>query len=385
MSVAFADFTSSVAHGASAIGRRGKSHELPSWPQFATGKCVATHQGRQAIYLTCRALLRGADDEALMPSYNCGTEVDAVRHAGARVRLYRVDERTGIDLADIQRRTTPHTRIVYVIHYFGWPQDLTALSKWCRERGLYLIEDCALGLFSGGPDSPVGSVGDAAVFSLPKTLSVPDGGVVVHRNGDLNLALPAAVPERRVILRRTASLLYRRLRPSSCQLPLGVRLRRDLQVEGDVPDMPADYYITHRKLNWRMSSTTRSILKHVNPDQVIRRRRANYMQLLEALRTVAQARPLFDSLPSGVCPIAFPIRVSNRALWMLELRRRGVAVIPWWAGYHRDLSWTDFAEARRLKNEVLAVPIHQDLRGNTIGRIADCIYATAACIAPRRP
>jgi dTDP-4-amino-4,6-dideoxygalactose transaminase len=40
---------------------------------------------------------------------------------------------------------------------------------------------------------------------------------------------------------------------------------------------------------------------------------------------------------------------------------RGIAAIAWWAGYHRELRWEEFTEARFLKDRLLVLPIHQDL------------------------
>ena len=74
---------------------------------------------------------------------------------------------------------TTRTRALYIIHPFGWPQQLTEIDAWRRARALLLVEDCALSLFSRLADgSPIGTKGDASVFSLPKSLPMPDGGAI---------------------------------------------------------------------------------------------------------------------------------------------------------------------------------------------------------------
>jgi len=63
------------------------------------------------------------------------------------------------------------------------------------------------------------------------------------------------------------------------------------------------------------------------------------------------------------------------------LRRLSIPAIAWWAGYHRSfMNLIEFPEAARLKDHLLALPIHQDLNGaqiEFIGRKA-IEYAAAA-------
>jgi selenocysteine lyase/cysteine desulfurase len=124
-------------------------------------------------------------DEVLMPAYNCGTEVDPVLWCGAKVVLYRVDHQANADWRDVQQRVTNRTRVLYITYYFGWSQHLGEVMNFCQRQGIRIIEDCALSLFSTGPEGPSGVIGDAAVFSFPKTLAVPDGGALTMREGML--------------------------------------------------------------------------------------------------------------------------------------------------------------------------------------------------------
>ena len=43
------------------------------------------------------------------------------------------------------------------------------------------------------------------------------------------------------------------------------------------------------------------------------------------------------------------VLVDQRRWWCSALNAAGVAVSPWWEGYHRGLEWSDFPEARALK------------------------------------
>ena len=151
-------------------------------------------KARAAIWNLVRALRLGTDEAILLPSYTCGAEVDAVLKAGAHVRFYRIDRSARIDV-DSLPAISPGDRGVLVTHFFGFADsELDSICDLCREHGLFLIEDCAHALYSHHRGRPLGTFGDAAVFSLWKTLPLPDGGAV-RTNGSLQVAAddPAAL------------------------------------------------------------------------------------------------------------------------------------------------------------------------------------------------
>ena len=115
----------------------------------------------------------------LVPAYNCGAEVDPFLWSGAQTILYRVDCNLKIDIEDIYRRVTDVTRLIYISHFFGWLQDISALVEWCKKRNIYVVEDYALSLFAEDSSGSAGPIGDAAIFSFVKSLPTPDGGALV--------------------------------------------------------------------------------------------------------------------------------------------------------------------------------------------------------------
>jgi dTDP-4-amino-4,6-dideoxygalactose transaminase len=319
-------------------------------------------------------------DEVLMPSYNCGTELEAVLSTGAMVSLYRVDRRGRIDVDDVRTRLTTLTRAVFVTHYFGWPQNLTEMAAFCRAHGLLLLEDCALSLLSASGSSWLGQCGDAAIFSFPKTLAVPDGGALL-----LQQASPAIEFRARPTLssprvrRNCASLLKRRLRKFVAPTMNGMGDRVDSTADSSLSraEMPADYYWNDRSNGWGISGMTLGILKQVDPDTVTARRRANYAKLLELVRDLPNATPFFDDLPTGVCPLEFPLVVPDKTRWVAALQALGVEAIPWWSGYHRCFPWDKFPDACYLKDHVLALPVNHELSAKSMEYMARCVVDTS--------
>jgi dTDP-4-amino-4,6-dideoxygalactose transaminase len=78
---------------------------------------------------------------------------------------------------------------------------------------------------------------------------------------------------------------------------------------------------------------------------------------------------LYADLPEGVCPLSFPVIISNRDELILKLRQLSIDAVAWWKGYHKGLKWDEFPEARFLKDNVLTLPVHQDLSDEDINYI----------------
>jgi perosamine synthetase len=360
---------------------------LRGWgaPEFPAGRRVVfTQSGRAAILLAARLWGIGDNDEVLVPAYNCGSEISPLIATGARVSMYRVDGGARIDTDDLLRRITPRTRLVHITHYFGYPAKIDELADFCRERNIKLLEDCALSLFSGG----VGRTGDAAIFSLRKSLPACDGGVLLLR--DVNAAVnsltrgPAVVAAARGVVSLVkkwsrTSLRLAPARQSECRG--GGQMTRP---NDSLPDIPASYYCHSNTMIFAASRFSLGLLKGTNPRAMVCRRRENYMHLRRRIAGTAGIKFLWEEevLPDGVCPLGVPVLVDDRPRWWSGLNAAGVSVSPWWEGYHRGLEWSEFPEARELKARLLLLPVHQDLTARHVEHVADVIHSLAAGRAP---
>lgn len=356
--------------------------EFPAWLQFSHHDTVFTYQGRNAIALLCRLLNIGPGDEVLVPAYNCGSEVDPFVWSGAKVVFYRVDSSAAIDAEDIIRRVTTSSRIVYVTHYFGWPQDTTELSEWCKKTGLYLVEDCALALFSTGPNNTIGRIGDAAIYSFVKSLPVPDGGALALNRHIYNEHKNFGPPRYRNIFLNSLPLLkkwfmheigfwqyHQMTRNLLTKSWLKTSADKSLEIEREMPECN---YLDTKKIDWTISRLSKGILSTISPSDIVRTRRRNYAYLNNAFADLPSLHLLFDGLPDGVCPLSFPVLVDNRNCWCQALEDKGV-LVGGWPSYHRGLDWGDFPEARHLKNDIITLPVHQYLELHHMKHIVRCV------------
>lgn len=142
----------------------------------------------EGLFQAVEALGLGVGDEVILPSVSFLGAAHAVRAAGARVVLCDVNPRTLNPTVDqIESAITPSTRAVLILHYGGYPGDLTAIAELARQRSLFLIEDAACSFGSFVEARACGTFGDIGVWSFDavKLLTTGDGGMIWCRDAAL--------------------------------------------------------------------------------------------------------------------------------------------------------------------------------------------------------
>lgn len=163
-------------------------HVVRAWEQrfgrwLARGHVRACASGRGALYAVTRALGLGPGDGVVVPAFTCQSVLNAFHHAGVQTQAADIETQTfGLDVDATRAAITPSTRALMVQHSFGLAgRDLEALLSLARERRLLVIEDCAHALGGRSAGRPLGSLGDAAIFSFErgKVLTTVHGGMAV--------------------------------------------------------------------------------------------------------------------------------------------------------------------------------------------------------------
>ena len=340
---------------------------------------------RNAVWLATKVLgLEG--HEVLVPAYHHGVEVEALVDAGAKVRFFRVDSRMRPDLGDLERKIGPDTRGVYLIHYLGFPGPAAEVRAIADRRGLAFIEDCALSLLSCDGQLPLGRTGDASVFCLYKTLPVPHGGALVLAGGR-PAGLPEPLPPPAVATARhlMTSLLMNlelRLGAAGRWMRGGVRaLGRGASAAagvGNVATGTQHFERDHSGLG--ISPLALRLALGQDAAEIVATRRRNYFLLLSRLREVST--PVFNTLPAGVCPLFFPLRVQDKAAVAKRLAARGIETVDFWRTGHAACELDAFPEVRELRRTILEIPIHQDLTPRAAAAVAESVHQVLREVGP---
>lgn len=159
---------------------------------FGLPSALAMSSGTGALhvaFLTCGVK---AGDEVITTAMTAEPTNTTILQIGARPVFADVEPDTGnLAPAAVERAITPATRAICVVHYAGYPADMAALRAIADRHGIALIEDCAHALGARIDGAPVGTIGDAAIFSLQaiKHMTSVDGGMLTLRDaGKLDLA-----------------------------------------------------------------------------------------------------------------------------------------------------------------------------------------------------
>ncbi|MGA6826495.1 DegT/DnrJ/EryC1/StrS family aminotransferase [Nitrospira sp. NS4] len=147
--------------------------------------CDFVSTGRAALTLALLALKTldgGGRDEVVIPSYTCFSVPSSVVKAGLKVRLADVDPMT-LDFAPGALERLDGSRVLAVVatNLYGLPSDLPSITRWARERGVYVVDDAAQCLGGSIGGRPSGTWGDVGLYSFDKGKNVTsiDGGVLV--------------------------------------------------------------------------------------------------------------------------------------------------------------------------------------------------------------
>jgi len=349
---------------------------LPAFP-FDQPRLRLYFRASNAIWHAVRLLRLSPDDHVLFPAYHCGLELDASLKAGARVTFYPVNRDTTIDPDIIRAHVNRRTKALYVIHYFGFSQDMAPIRDLCRESGLVLIEDCAQALYSRVGDRCVGVDGDLAIFSMWKSVPIPFGGALLVNSARLPLpdegVPPGYLEAPRAIMKllvfrwalhsRIVDWLLRKAVPGTRTWTHRLLTRKPMEGAEFVMKQSA----------WGIPPVSRRMILGADEREIVRCRRSHFEALLRAARGAAHVTPLFESLPDGVCPLFFPVLVEDSRQFSSYMESRGINAPRIWNRCHPHFRQQEFPDAAFLKSHVVALPVHQHLRRSDLDLIGDTL------------
>jgi dTDP-4-amino-4,6-dideoxygalactose transaminase len=129
--------------------------------------CVGVGNGLDALHIILRGLGIGPGDEVIVPAHTFIATWLAVSYAGAAPVPIEPDPCTyNMDPTAIEAAITPRTKAIMVVHLYGQPADMDAISAVATRHGIPVIEDAAQAHGARYKGRRVGSLGHAAGFSF---------------------------------------------------------------------------------------------------------------------------------------------------------------------------------------------------------------------------
>ena len=329
------------------LGREGTAleEEISKLSGVAHGVGVAS--GTDALMLALRACGVGAGDEVLLPTFTFVATGSAVSALGANPVFADIRPETyNIDAGELERRVTPRTRAIVVVHLYGLSADMDPILEFAKARNLPVIEDNAQAIGASYKGRKTGSLGDAACISFYPTKNLGaygDAGMVVTNS--------PAIAER----------------------------LRTLRNHGQATKYLSKEAGWNSRLDELQAAILRVKLRHLAEWQRARQAHA-------ALYT-----RLFGEVPGVMPPVEregyehvyhqYTIRVENRDGLQKHLSERKISstvyyphplhLQPIYAGWgHKKGA---FPHAERAAEEVLSLPMYPELKREQIARVVEAV------------
>ena len=141
----------------------------------------ALNSGTAALHLALDVLKVGPGDEVIVPSMTFISTVHAVRYVGATPVFADIEtDSLNISAEEIDRRVTPRTKAVIVVHMGGHPCDMDAIHAVAQNHGIKVIEDAAHACGAAYKGQRIGSISELTCFSFHavKNLTSGEGGAI---------------------------------------------------------------------------------------------------------------------------------------------------------------------------------------------------------------
>lgn len=283
-----------------------------------------TNTAREAWSLILRTLDSKA--KVLLPSYIGVTDregsgiYDPIINIKIDHDFYLLNEDLTISLNEIERCLIKEDyAMILLVHYFGFKiQNITAISRLCKQHNVLIVEDCAhLYNYNILNYSDVGTYGDFAFYSLHKFFPFQNGGMFIQNNLEIKIPNFSNI--------KLTSKLYRQF------------IKYDAKAIAD-------------------------------------KRIENFMIMDKLIKNIAGLKPL-RKIKQGDIPHNYPIIIENdlrEKLYFWLLYRK----IPLIALYYRLINPLQnklYLTMKGISDNILNLPIHQDMNDEEIEHVIDLL------------
>jgi CDP-6-deoxy-D-xylo-4-hexulose-3-dehydrase len=329
--------------------------------RFGAPHLALVNSGSSANLAAALALAErvGPGAHALTAGFTFPTTLSSLLTAGFEVTV--VDTEAGgfcIDAAAVRRALKPHTRVVCVTHFLGFPAALEAVLEVARERDLLVLQDACETMDLRVAGKPAHAHGTLTTWSFyhPHHLSSFGGGAVVCTDAKW--------------LRRVESLTHWgrectcHYDASACTAPEGIHHH---------------FHYTRQGHNLEMSELNACFGRFQLRawESFEQKRHAHYATLYEALRD-EPGLTVYKAPEGNGSPFVFPLTVNDgdAAPLARRLMARGVEVRTLMGGAitrqpaYRHVPHDGVPNCTRLAEASLFVGIHQTLPDEDVAAVA---------------
>jgi dTDP-4-amino-4,6-dideoxygalactose transaminase len=264
--------------------------------------------------------------KVLLPSYIGYTEregsgvFDPVKENSAKYDFYKVTNNLAIDIDHFEQiLKSGEISIALIIHYFGFcANDMDRIKQLCIRHNVILVEDCAHAFRLGLKNQKIGSYGDFSFYSLHKYLATISGGALKVNTDKFNID------------------------------PLVASKKASADVLEQYATTDLEKVANLRKQNFRS---------------------------YEGLLCKSDEIEVMYKLGDDDIPNSFPILIKNgkREKLYFYLMNKGIPTVALYYRLISEISKEKYPQAFEISDEILNLPVHQDIIYDDIKNICNCI------------
>ena len=149
---------------------------------------LAMNNGTATLHSAYFAVGVGPGDEVIVPAYTWHASATPILQCGATPVFCDIDPRTlTADPDDIERRITPRTKAICVVHVWGNPSEMDRIMEIANRHKIAVVEDSSHAHGAVYKGKAVGAWGQVGCFSLNASKAVDGGeaGVAVTDDPEL--------------------------------------------------------------------------------------------------------------------------------------------------------------------------------------------------------
>ncbi len=144
--------------------------------------------GTCSLHLSLSAIGIKENDEVITVPNSFIATAASIHIAGACIVFVDSDYDMNIDVNKIEEAITKNTRVIMPVHLTGRPAKMKTINQIAKKYNLFVLEDAAQSIGAEYNNQKVGSLGDAACFSLHPLKNLHafgDGGMMTSNNLEL--------------------------------------------------------------------------------------------------------------------------------------------------------------------------------------------------------
>lgn len=167
------------------LGPKTKEFEDKFSHHIGCKHTIALNSGTAALHLAVESLGIKDGDEVIVTPMTFISSVHAIAYTRAVPVFADIDPvQMNIDINDIEKKITPKTKAILIVHLAGHPCELDEINALAREHGLFIIEDAAHACGAEYKGQRIGTGNNLICFSFHavKNLTCGEGGAITCNN-----------------------------------------------------------------------------------------------------------------------------------------------------------------------------------------------------------